>query len=116
MPAVALAIGRQHADDGLAGRAHPPEREVGDGDGVDVVELAVVDVAGGELGVVERQEADEQRVVGLAEGGHVAEPPSASVTARPPAARRLAPDVGCTSMSRPPVPTLVVGFSSPRGL
>ena len=66
LPSVAVAVGRQHAGDGLSGAAGAPERQVGDGDGVDVVELAVVDVAGGELGVVQRQEAHEQRVVGLA--------------------------------------------------
>ena len=75
VPAVALTIGRQHPHDGLSRRTDPGEREVGHGDGVDVVELAVVDVALGELGVVGRQEPHEQRVVGPAQRGHVAQSP-----------------------------------------
>ena len=55
------------------GARRRPSGEVGDGDGVDVVELAVVDVALGQLGVVQRQEVGEQRVVGLAQSGEVAE-------------------------------------------
>ncbi len=56
------------------GRAHATQREVGDRDRVDVVELAVVDVVGRQLRVVQGQEAHEQRVVGLAQGGDVAQP------------------------------------------
>ncbi len=74
LPPVALAIRRQHPRHARPRRPHPAEREVGDGDGVDVVELAVVDVVGRQLRVVERQEPHEQRVVRLAQGGDVAEP------------------------------------------
>ena len=48
---------------------------MGDSDGVNVVELALIDLALRQLGVVERQEADEEPIVGLAEGGQVAEAP-----------------------------------------
>ena len=75
VPAVALAVGRHDPRHARAGLARAAQREVGDGDGVDVVELAVVDVVGRELGVVERQEPHEQRVVGLAQRGDVAQPP-----------------------------------------
>ena len=82
-----------------------------DGDGVDVVELAVVDVAGGQLGVVQRQEAHEQGVVGLAESSDVAQraerlgdrSPAATTT---PVPRRL-------HLHCPDLPTdIVVGFAS----
>jgi hypothetical protein len=46
---------------------------VGDGDGVDVVELAVVDVALGQLGVVEGEEVGEEGVLGLAQTGELSE-------------------------------------------
>ena len=74
VPAVALAVGGHHTGDTGAAGAHTTQGEVGHGDGVDVVELAVVDVVGGQLRVVQRQEAHEQRVVGLAQGGDVAQP------------------------------------------
>ena len=95
---------------GCPAAADAAEGEVGDGDGVDVVELAVVDVALGQLGVVERQEADEQRVVGLAQGGDVAQPAErlgdrpttgAAPAGRPPSCR--------PPCSGPPVPTSLSG-------
>ena len=46
---------------------------MGDRHRVDVVELAIVDVALGQLGVVERKEVGEQGVVGLAEPGEITE-------------------------------------------
>ena len=73
VPAVAIAIRRQHLGQRLPDGPDAGEGEVGDGDGVDVVELALVDVALRQLGVVEGQEPDEEPVVGLAEGGQVAE-------------------------------------------
>ena len=65
------------------GARHAAEREVGDGDGVDVVELAVVDVELGQLGVVQRQERGEHRIVGLALHGELgAAAPSTAATSR----------------------------------
>ena len=45
----------------------PSEVEVGDADGVDVVDLAVVDILLGQLGVVQGEERTEHRVVGSAD-------------------------------------------------
>jgi hypothetical protein len=73
VPAVAIAVGRDQPHDRFTGRPAPAGGEVGDGDGVDVVELAVVDVAFGELGVVQRQELGEERVVGLTQSGEITE-------------------------------------------
>ena len=46
---------------------------MGDSDGVDIVELALVDVELGQLVVVAGQELGEEPIVGMAEGGHLAE-------------------------------------------
>ena len=92
---------------------------MGHGDGVDVVELAVVDVALGQLGVVQREEAHEQRVVGPAQRGHVAQPPERLGDAE--TGRRGSPDpsgvagtrpgrhLHVVHVRRPPVPTPLSG-------
>ena len=84
-PTVALTVRRHHPDDGRACWTASPEVEVGGADRVDVVDLAVVDVLLGQLGVVQGEELSEQFVVRSADGGKLAKADRAS---RP---RRYAP-------------------------
>ena len=73
-PAVALAVGRQHPDDRRSAGPPSAEVEVGDADRVDVVDLAVVDVVLGQLGVVQGEELTEHRVVGSTRRRALAQP------------------------------------------
>ena len=75
VPAVAVAVGRQHADERLARLPHPAEVEVGDGDGVEVV------IAGGRRRRTRAARSSrsgrkprQQRIVGAALGGEPAQP------------------------------------------
>ena len=92
-PTIALAVRRHHPDDGRTGRTPPPEVEVGGADRVDVVDLAVVDVLFGQLGVVQRKELSEQFVVRATDGGKLAK-----------AIERLG-HVGMGLHGQPPAPT-----------